>query len=446
MSSSPRQGKEQRSQQPVDPTHPAASRQVTQATNGPRARRAAVVHAPGRSPTPLSNTHAGATTHNAAPAPAAGFTAIAAALPAGWVLIPLRLFLGITFVYAGLQKLTDPQFFNPQAVGYIGRQIQAFAHGSPISGLLLTVALPHAAFYGGLIAYGELAIGLGTLIGLLARPAATFGLLLSLIFFLSASWNVHPYFYGADIVFIFAWLTLGFQPHAGLPSLDTRVAAWLGQRQPLLVTEHPITLALLFSIPEAPAITLASLGARPAPQAVEARGHGRHAGRSSARLPSRRQFLTGLGAGVVGTLGLVWVWNALHPAPATPAPGGSGDTALPTETSGATPAGTAATGTNIIARTTDVPANSATSFTLPSNGDPGVLVHLNDGRFVAFDATCTHAGCPVQYDPGSQDLYCPCHGAVFDPAHDAAVLQGPADTPLTAVSVTVQGNGDIVVN
>ncbi len=85
------------------------------------------------------------------------------------------------------------------------------------------------------------------------------------------------------------------------------------------------------------------------------------------------------------------------------------------------------------------------SFTIPSNGDSGVIVHLQDGRFVAYDAICTHAGCPVDYDPTSKDLYCPCHGAVFDPANQAAVLEGPAPTPLTPVAINVQSNGDIVI-
>ena len=100
------------------------------------------------------------------------------------VLLPLRLFLGITFLYAGIQKLTDPKFFNPSATGFIGKQIMAFAHGSPIHNVLLHVALPHAVFFGALIALGEIAIGIGTLLGFLFRPAAFFGMLLSLMFFL----------------------------------------------------------------------------------------------------------------------------------------------------------------------------------------------------------------------------------------------------------------------
>jgi|GEM_PF-5822183 len=85
------------------------------------------------------------------------------------VLLPLRLFLGITFLYAGIQKLTDPQFFNPTATGFIGRQILAFAHGSPIHSILLHVALPHAVFFGVVIALGEIAIGIGTLAGMCIR-------------------------------------------------------------------------------------------------------------------------------------------------------------------------------------------------------------------------------------------------------------------------------------
>src|SRR5436190_19597186 len=62
---------------------------------------------------------------------------------AGWTLLPLRLFLAITFVYAGMQKLTDPQFFHKSTPGYIGNQLIALAHGSPLHDLLIKM-IPHA--------------------------------------------------------------------------------------------------------------------------------------------------------------------------------------------------------------------------------------------------------------------------------------------------------------
>lgn len=356
------------------------------------------------------------------------------------MLAPLRLFLGITFVYAGIQKLTDPQFFAPNANGYIGRQITAFAAGSPLRGLLLNVALPHAALFGSLVAWGELAIGVGALLGLLLRPAAFFGAVLSLLFFLSASWRVHPYFYGSDIVFLFAWLTLLLTgPIAGgWFALDTRLVSWLAGRVPPDSHERfervaSVVLGIQPPVADAPA-------ARGRTTARAGRGGGGRYGAAT-----RRDFLKGAFAGVATTLGAVLAVTLFSKGGTS-----SAQPATPTATLGTGDAVTAtasATGGTAIATASQVPVNSATSFTVPSNGDPGVLVHLTNGNFVAFDATCTHAGCPVQYDPSSKLLLCPCHGAAFDPSQSAAVVQGPTDMPLTSVAVHVDSaSGSITVS
>ncbi len=50
--------------------------------------------------------------------------------------LPLRFFLGVTFVYAGLQKIADPGFLRPGASTYIGSQLQAFSAHSPIGFLI----------------------------------------------------------------------------------------------------------------------------------------------------------------------------------------------------------------------------------------------------------------------------------------------------------------------
>src|SRR5215211_7722995 len=53
------------------------------------------------------------------------------AVPPGSALLPLRLFLGGTFVYAGIEKLTDQGFLAEGAPTYIGSQLEAFAEGLP---------------------------------------------------------------------------------------------------------------------------------------------------------------------------------------------------------------------------------------------------------------------------------------------------------------------------
>lgn len=124
------------------------------------------------------------------------------------LLWPLRIFMGPTFLYAGIQHLTDPAYFDPSKTGYVGHLIDQYAIGSPIHGFLLGIVAPNAVAFGFGVAVGETLIGIATLDGLLSRIAASAGLLLNLTFFLSATWNAFPFYFGSDIVFVMCWLTL----------------------------------------------------------------------------------------------------------------------------------------------------------------------------------------------------------------------------------------------
>ncbi|MEU6013204.1 DoxX family protein [Streptomyces sp. NPDC047515] len=122
-------------------------------------------------------------------------------------LLPLRIFLGVTFIYAGLDKLTDSSFFRASGAGSIGETMHAVRDSSAIPALV-DLALKSPGGFGYTIAIGELLVGIGTLLGLWARLAALGGALISLSLWLTVSWQVTPYYYGNDLAYLMAWLPL----------------------------------------------------------------------------------------------------------------------------------------------------------------------------------------------------------------------------------------------
>lgn len=81
-----------------------------------------------------------------------------------------------------------------------------------------------------------------------------------------------------------------------------------------------------------------------------------------------------------------------------------------------------------------LPAGSVMLFKF--GADPAMLIHHNDGQWVAFDSVCTHLGCTVQYHPELQRIKCACHGGEYD-AHTGENIAGPPPKPLTKFKVKV---------
>jgi Rieske Fe-S protein len=90
-----------------------------------------------------------------------------------------------------------------------------------------------------------------------------------------------------------------------------------------------------------------------------------------------------------------------------------------------------------------IPPGMAFAFDLAENGDPALLVHLQNDTWAAYSAKCTHLGCEVSYQLDTRRLGCPCHGSQFNPAQGGAVVHGPAKKPLKEIKVRVEG-GNVV--
>jgi thiosulfate dehydrogenase [quinone] large subunit len=310
-----------------------------------------------------------------------------------WVVLVLRAYLGFTFVYAGLSKVGGRSFFDSSSPASIHATLVAVRAQSPIGGLLGPVE-HHSFAFGLLIAFGETAVGVGMLLGLLARVAAVGGMVISLSLFLTVSWNARPWYTGADIVYLFAF-TPFLLGGAGPLSADAWLALQRDRDDSATARDNDLSRRVIVT-------GLAALGSL---IAIGAAGLAR---RGSSKSPTRAGGTTAPGT------------------PAAPSPGG------PTSSQ---PAGT------VLVAASKVPVGGAAQATDPKTGDPIYVLQLQPDVFTALDAVCPHQGCTVSFISNSAGFECPCHLSTFDPS--GAVTQGPALTGLTKIPVARSGN-DIV--
>jgi len=74
---------------------------------------------------------------------------------------------------------------------------------------------------------------------------------------------------------------------------------------------------------------------------------------------------------------------------------------------------------------------------------PGLLVRAADGGFKAFEATCTHLDCVVQYRGDLGLIWCACHNGRYD--LNGTNIAGPPPRPLPELRVDVK-DGKVFVS
>jgi thiosulfate dehydrogenase [quinone] large subunit len=117
----------------------------------------------------------------------------------------LRGWLGLTWIYAGWDKATDPGFLTKGSASFIGTQLSGYSTQSPIGGLFNKM-IEHSTAVGIMVMLTEFAIGLATLLWVSPTLAAFGGFTMSVGLWLASSFHVSPYFLASDSAYAILWL------------------------------------------------------------------------------------------------------------------------------------------------------------------------------------------------------------------------------------------------
>lgn len=102
-------------------------------------------------------------------------------------------------------------------------------------------------------------------------------------------------------------------------------------------------------------------------------------------------------------------------------------------------------GSNINPSNVDFTIDITNTITAPGSSitqDGVIVVRINAqntvSSFIAFQVECTHAANPIVWNQSAQQFNCTLHGSVF--SITGAVMNGPANRPLKAFNLSLNGN------
>ena len=139
---------------------------------------------------------------------------------AGLVWLPIRLFLGFEWLEAGWHKLTGTGWIDGGSAlaGYWQGAVKIpDAPGRPPISyewyrdfLNFLIAGHHETWFAPLVTFGELAVGLGLIFGVLTGVAEFFGAFMNMSFLLAGSASVNPVMFTLAIGLVLAWKVAGY--------------------------------------------------------------------------------------------------------------------------------------------------------------------------------------------------------------------------------------------
>jgi len=137
-----------------------------------------------------------------------------------WIWLAVRLWVGYDFIIAGFHKLTTPAWMDGTGAGIIGFWKGALGStpaGAPVitfdwyrTFIQFLVDTNSAGWFSYVIVFGELAVGLGLILGAFVGLAAAGGLIMNMAFMLAGTTSTNPVMAILAVLLILAWKNAGF--------------------------------------------------------------------------------------------------------------------------------------------------------------------------------------------------------------------------------------------
>jgi thiosulfate dehydrogenase [quinone] large subunit len=136
-----------------------------------------------------------------------------------WFWLIVRLYVGWEWLTAGWAKVTDPTWVGAKAgvslTGFLQHSLTLATGAHPnvqpwYAWFVQNVVLPQAAVWSYAVAFGELLVGIGLLLGIVTGLAAFFGGLMSFNYLLAGSVSINPILLVLEIGLMLAWRIAGW--------------------------------------------------------------------------------------------------------------------------------------------------------------------------------------------------------------------------------------------
>jgi thiosulfate dehydrogenase [quinone] large subunit len=138
---------------------------------------------------------------------------------AAWLWLVVRAYLGYEWLTAGWDKVTAATWTGDKAgsvlAGFVNGAMAKATGAHPAvqdwyAGFLRDWVLPHTALFAHLVAYGEVLVGLGLIVGALTGIAAFFGIVMNANYLLAGTVSTNPILAFLAIFIVLAWRNAGW--------------------------------------------------------------------------------------------------------------------------------------------------------------------------------------------------------------------------------------------